>query len=341
MWTKQRSDERSRDQSYYYHLVLERTKNKHTMSHVPSSERKRKRKVVEESEVAISNGDDRKPKKKKSTEEKREGPMSSASIGPEQVASLDGIVFSAHPAYAATIFAHELPRPAFVDDLHCPLCLEIQVKSITLVPCGHSLCLSCWNAAVADANRTTCCQCNQSVSAYVVAHAMNNVIAGLVAVSPALFARDNLEVYHVSKKSVSGYHESDDSVSGEPDDFPIENESIRHNETTEVPEAVVGRHRYARKCKNTINATILEATGEGDRNAPNHPNRRNREATDHIQIHSDDIALDAALHAVHVDFLKDSTKWKDVVAIGCSAVVPIIVWRVVQVMIRWISNESV
>jgi hypothetical protein len=92
--------------------------------------------------------------------------------------------------------AQELPRPAFVDDLHCPLCLEIQVQAITLVPCGHSLCLSCWNEAVAAASRTTCCQCDQAVTAHVMAHAMNNVIAGLVATSPALFSHDNVEEYH-------------------------------------------------------------------------------------------------------------------------------------------------
>jgi hypothetical protein len=86
------------------------------------------------------------------------------------------------------------PRPAFVDDLHCPVCLEIQVQAITLVPCGHSLCLSCWN----ETGRTTCCQCDQAVTAprYVTAHAMNNVIAGLVATNPALFSRDNVEEYH-------------------------------------------------------------------------------------------------------------------------------------------------
>jgi hypothetical protein len=137
-------------------------------------------------------------------------------------------------------------------------------------------------------------------------------------VSPALFARDNII-----------------------DDF----ESIRHNEdSTEAPEAVVGRRRYARKCKNTINATILEAIGEGERNALRAVvNRNDAEAEDQIQsigeliqhlLYSDDMTFDAALNALCVDLVKDPTKWEHVIAMGCSAVAPIVVWRVVKMMIR-------
>jgi hypothetical protein len=88
--------------------------------------------------------------------------------------------------------------PSFADDLHCPVCLEIQVQSITLVPCGHNLCQSCWN----ETGRTTCMTCDQTVACTAVAHAMNNVICGLVASHPDLFTSDNMEEYHARVESI-------------------------------------------------------------------------------------------------------------------------------------------
>jgi hypothetical protein len=58
-------------------------------------------------------------------------------------------------------------------------------------------------------------------------------------------------------------------------------------------------------------------------------------------FHSDNITFDATLHALRVDFVKNSTKWDHVVAVGgCFAVVPIM-WLFVKEMIRWSSTESV
>jgi hypothetical protein len=249
------------------------------------------------------------------------------------------------------------------DDLHCLLCLEIQVEAITLVPCGHSLCLACWNEGVAAVNRTTCCQCNQFVTTHVVAYAMNNVIAGLVALSPGLFARDNVDAYHEENEHddfliTSGLvaeHGREDRVTL-LEHYIALRALINNEEATEAPEAIVGRRRYDRRCKNTINATVLEDTGEGERNAPNdtsrhnrddtvlevtgegernvpnYTSRRNREATEQIpyligtaiqHIYSDDITFDAANHALRVELFKDLTKWEHVLKMGCYAVVMI------------------
>jgi hypothetical protein len=225
-----------------------------------------------------------------------------------------------------------------IDDLHCPVCLGIQVKAITLVPCGHSLCVSCWNAAVDATNRTTCCMCGQSVTAHVVAHAVNNLVAGLVSLSPEEFERDDVEAYHKANGGVPVVH----------DDFPI-NDDHRY-EATEATGAVVGRRRYDRRCKNTINATVLEATGEGEgeRNAPNDTShsRRNREAIDDIQsigtlvryLFTDNIKFDMAVHALRVDL---STKWDHVVAVVACFVFVAIMRLGVKELVHWISKESV
>jgi hypothetical protein len=56
---------------------------------------------------------------------------------------------------------------------------------------------------------------------------------------------------------------------------------------------------------------------------------------------SDKITFYAALHALRVDLVDDSTKWDHVVAMsGCFAVVHIM-WLVVNEMMRWIPEESV
>jgi hypothetical protein len=52
-------------------------------------------------------------------------------------------------------------------------------------------------------------------------------------------------------------------------------------------------------------------------------------------LYSDNIRFDAALHALRVDLLEDSTKWDHFVAV---AVIPIM-WLVVNKAIRWLSKE--
>jgi hypothetical protein len=56
-------------------------------------------------------------------------------------------------------------------------------------------------------------------------------------------------------------------------------------------------------------------------------------------FYSDNIAFGAALSALRVDLVEDSTKGDHVVAVGgCFMAVPIM-WLVVKEMIRWISKE--
>jgi hypothetical protein len=60
-----------------------------------------------------------------------------------------------------------------------------------------------------------------------------------------------------------------------------------------------------------------------------------------LYLFTDNIAFDAAVHALHVDLVESSTKWDHVVAvIGCVALVPIM-RLVVKELVHWISKESV
>jgi hypothetical protein len=229
-------------------------------------------------------------------------------------------------------------KRAIAETVLCCVCYGIVVKAVSLVPCGHSLCQSCWieaaercrlpgNESVENMNSPTCSSCRQPVTSYVMAYAVNNIVAALVAVSPEVFEVDDVDAYHRANGSVPVVH----------DDVPIDND--HRYEATEAPEANVGRRRNDRGSGNTINATVLEAIGEGDgeRNALNDTNRRNREAVDQIQtlrmllrgiFESDNITFDEAFHALRENILEDSTIWDHVVAV---AILPI-VWLVTKKM---------
>jgi hypothetical protein len=57
-------------------------------------------------------------------------------------------------------------------------------------------------------------------------------------------------------------------------------------------------------------------------------------------LYSDNVAFGAALYALHVDLVKDLTRWDYFVAVsGCFAVVPIM-WFVVKELICWVFEES-
>jgi hypothetical protein len=200
-------------------------------------------------------------------------------------------------------------------------------------------------------NHPTCSWCRQPVASSVVAYAVNNIVAALVADSPEVFEADDVDAYHKANGSVPVVH----------DVVPIDNDHrYEATEAPEAPEANVVSRRYDRGSRNTINATVLEATGEGEgeRNAPNDTGRRKREAVDQVQsprmlargiFESDNIKFDEAFHALLKDFLGDSTIWDHVVAV---AMLPImwlltkkmttaIMGLVVKEMICWNTNELV
>jgi hypothetical protein len=168
----------------------------------------------------------------------------------------------------------------------------------------------------------------------------------------------------------------DDKTNDDGDDDDDDDASLAPIPCTQAPEVVAGR--YDRKCKNTTAVTILEATGGGESNATRVVTRNIRslrerksqnarmdtterdstaftstsahaEPEDQIQsigtlihhlFYSDNVAFGAALYALHVDLVKDLTRWDHFVAVsGCFAVVPIM-WFVVKELACWVSEES-
>jgi hypothetical protein len=154
-------------------------------------------------------------------------------------------------------------KRAIAETVQCCVCFGIVVKAVSLVPCGHSLCQSCWieavercrlpwNESVENMNSPTCPPCRQPVTSYVVAYTVRHIVAALVAVSPEVFEANDVDAYHKANGSVSVVH----------DDVPIDND--HRYEATEAPEANVGRRRNDRGSRNSINAAVLETTGEGE-----------------------------------------------------------------------------
>ena len=78
------------------------------------------------------------------------------------------------------------------EELYCPLCLDLQVRSTVLVPCGHNFCRACIagnsssNSSSSNNNNSTssslkeCPICRETVASQVPNRAMDNIIHGLV-----------------------------------------------------------------------------------------------------------------------------------------------------------------
>ena len=79
------------------------------------------------------------------------------------------------------------------DEIQCAICLEIQVHSVTLVPCGHSFCAACVTGLA------ECPQCRSKTSQFVVSRQLDSLISTLVSV-PGLLDAEDVQEYHERKK---------------------------------------------------------------------------------------------------------------------------------------------
>jgi hypothetical protein len=82
------------------------------------------------------------------------------------------------------------------EDIQCSICLEIQIHSQTLVPCGHSLCAPCL------AQLTDCPQCRAKIMGFVPSRQLDGLISNLVAV-PGLLDPEDVQQYQERKKQHS------------------------------------------------------------------------------------------------------------------------------------------
>jgi hypothetical protein len=81
------------------------------------------------------------------------------------------------------------------EDIQCSICLEIQIHSQTLVPCGHSLCYPC----VVNDDLQDCPTCRAQITALVPSRQLDGLISNLVAV-PGLLDKEDVQQYHERKK---------------------------------------------------------------------------------------------------------------------------------------------
>jgi hypothetical protein len=80
------------------------------------------------------------------------------------------------------------------EEFHCALCLEIQVESTLLIPCGHAFCKSCVEKS------KHCITCRQPIASTVPCRPINNAIAALVCLDPAHSAFDQNDIEHYKQR---------------------------------------------------------------------------------------------------------------------------------------------
>jgi hypothetical protein len=94
------------------------------------------------------------------------------------------------PTTSTTTTTTTIP-PSATDEFYCALCLEIQVQSVTLVPCGHCFCGPCCGDATAT---TECPTCRTAVQSTVPCRALANAICSLAQMD-TFFDDDDLAHY--------------------------------------------------------------------------------------------------------------------------------------------------
>jgi Zinc finger, C3HC4 type (RING finger) len=88
------------------------------------------------------------------------------------------------------------------DEFTCAICLEYQVQSTALVPCGHSFCHSCvMNPKTGKMNQKVCSVCNTRISSTIPNRAIDNCMNKLThpdqtsSESPSILPTDDVQYY--------------------------------------------------------------------------------------------------------------------------------------------------
>jgi Zinc finger, C3HC4 type (RING finger) len=74
----------------------------------------------------------------------------------------------------------ENPNSSISDELTCPICLDIVVQATTLVPCGHTICLSCIPCTSTVACNKECPVCRDAFTQTFPCRTVNNIIEAII-----------------------------------------------------------------------------------------------------------------------------------------------------------------
>jgi hypothetical protein len=144
-----------------------------------------------EYKVQIESGSSGPPSGKKRKAESSDV-ISVLSSSPEPEEKRDSL--SKKSVSSSTIAVPQENADRITDEIQCSVCLDIQVRSRTLNPCGHSFCGSCLNQL------EQCPQCREKIVSHVPALQLDGLIASLVSV-PNLLDKDDVEHYNERKSS--------------------------------------------------------------------------------------------------------------------------------------------
>jgi hypothetical protein len=90
--------------------------------------------------------------------------------------------------------------PASVlEEFYCAICLDIQVKAMTLVPCGHTFCDTCCSSSFLE-----CPTCRADIQSRVPCRTINNVIAAMATADPPQFLEDDVDIYRDRMQAAGG-----------------------------------------------------------------------------------------------------------------------------------------
>jgi Zinc finger, C3HC4 type (RING finger) len=90
------------------------------------------------------------------------------------------------------------------EQLCCGICLDLMVHPQTVVPCGHSYCGKCLQSHVTEQQQQQqpeCPECRAAMRSVVPARQLNGLMETLVTTMPAMFAKNDLEHYHLRLKT--------------------------------------------------------------------------------------------------------------------------------------------
>jgi hypothetical protein len=112
------------------------------------------------------------------------------------------------PVESGTQNASQAPQfAAIAEEMMCACCLEIQVRSTTLVPCGHTFCETCCTSA------EECPTCRLSVAQRAPCRNLRNMIGLLVQQQPPIFSADDLTVFQQSTAALQAQEKQQSSLS--------------------------------------------------------------------------------------------------------------------------------